>query len=234
MQRASSGIEGAGGVPVFLDALLAVGEVLVDLHQLGLEHHPVRLQSRQYVDQVRLGLCQQRRTSRHIAHASGAAALHWVCADLRKGGRGKGRAAALKAQRPQPHGAGRGTQRPAAVALPAPAPDHVTHAGELRPGCSDAAAQHAIPPRRCMDSLPALQRAALSRAVPAAAVCRRASMTTDPCSPSRHSTAPAHKPTVHLAPAPPLVLSGGFEMELHELYSAQTWTATNFSLNGTN
>ena len=71
-------------VPVFLDALLAVGEVLVDLHQLGLEHHPVRLQSRQYVYQVRLGLCQQRRASRHIARASCAAALQGVCADSRK------------------------------------------------------------------------------------------------------------------------------------------------------
>ena len=33
------------------------------LDQLGLEHHPVRLQSRQDVDQVRLGLCEQRRAS---------------------------------------------------------------------------------------------------------------------------------------------------------------------------
>lgn len=183
----------------------------------------MRLQSRQYVDQVRLGLCQQRRASRHTAHASGAAALHGVCADLRKGCRGKGRAAALQAQRLQPHGAqpwdttsGRGGSSGTS-----------TRPRYARPRATRRC-KHTIPPRRCIGSLPALQRAALSRAVPAAAVCRRASTTNDPCSPPRHSTAPAQKPTVHLAPAPGT--DGGFEMALTNY--TQT-VPTNFSLNGT-
>ena len=121
-------------VPVFLDALLAVGEVLVDLHQLGLEHHPVRLQSRQYVYQVRLGLCQQRRASRHIARASCAAALQKGCALIHESEAGA-----------------KGVRPLAASAEPAAGDNvrprwlfwhqHPTTARKLRPGCSSAAQQ---------------------------------------------------------------------------------------------
>ena len=52
------GTRGFGaGLPVFLYTLFAVGNVFVDLHQLRLQHHPVRLQPREHVHKVRFRLC---------------------------------------------------------------------------------------------------------------------------------------------------------------------------------